>query len=103
MTEKRKKLIESSGGSRRKEEHLDISLNGDIENGGLSPGFENYRFIHQALPELNFDSIDTGISIFGRKLSAPLMISPVTGGTMGGGRLNIRLAELAQKKILQWG
>ncbi|MCJ7471853.1 MAG: type 2 isopentenyl-diphosphate Delta-isomerase [Actinobacteria bacterium] len=103
MTKKRKKLIESSEGSRRKEEHLDLSLNGDVENGGLSPGFENYRFIHQALPELNFDSIDTGINIFGRKLSAPLMISPITGGTMGGGRLNIRLAELAQKKNIAMG
>jgi isopentenyl-diphosphate delta-isomerase len=99
----RKKHAGSPGGSRRKEEHLDLSLNGDVENGVLSAGFENYRFIHQALPEIDFDSIDTGISIFGKKLSAPLMISPITGGTIGGGRFNIKLAELAQRKNIAMG
>jgi len=69
----------------------------------LSTGFENYRFIHQALPEQDLDSIDTGTSIFGKKLSAPLMISPITGGTSKGGRLNTRLAELAHKKNIALG
>jgi len=76
-----KDYSKSSEGSRRKQEHLDLSLNGDVEGGIVSTGFERYRFIHQALPELDLDSIDTGTSIFGRKLSAPLMISPITGGT----------------------
>ena len=93
MSRKNKDRSESFEGSRRKQEHLDLSLNGDVEGGILSAGFERYRFIHQALPELDLDSIDTGISIFGRKLSAPLMISPMTGGTEGSGRLNMRLAE----------
>ena len=103
MKEKRKDHIKSSEGSRRKEDHLDISLNGDVENRMLSTGFENYRFIHQALPELDLDSIDTGTSMFGKKLSAPLMISPITGGTSEGGRLNTRLAELAHKKNIALG
>ncbi|MES0342239.1 MAG: type 2 isopentenyl-diphosphate Delta-isomerase [Candidatus Humimicrobiaceae bacterium] len=101
--EKRKKRAENSEGSKRKEEHLDLSLNGDVENGIVFPGFENYRFIHQALPELDFNSIDIGTNIFGKKLSAPLMISPITGGTMGSGRLNMRFAELAQKKNIAMG
>jgi len=103
MIEKRKKHTGSTGGSKRKEEHLDMSLNGDVGNGILPAGFENYRFIHQALPELDLDRIDTGTSIFGKSLSAPLMISPITGGTTGGGRLNMRLAELAQKKNIAMG
>ena len=103
MKEKINKHTGSPGGSRRKKEHLDLSLNGDVENGVLSAGFENYRFIHQALPELSFDSVDTGASIFGKKLSAPLMISPITGGTIGGARLNIKLAELARRKNIAMG
>ena len=103
MTGKRQKHTGSSGVGRRKEEHLDLSLNGDVENGAVSSGFEDYRFIHQALPELDFDKIDTGISIFGKKLTAPLMISPITGGTAGGGRLNLRLAKLARKKNIAMG
>jgi isopentenyl-diphosphate Delta-isomerase len=101
--EKRKKRAENSEGSKRKEEHLDLSLNGDVENRIVFPGFENYRFIHQALPELDFNNIDIGTNIFGKKLSAPLMISPVTGGTMGSDRLNMRFAELAQKKNIAMG
>ncbi len=103
MTEKRINQSNSSEGSRRKEDHLDISLNGDVENRMLSTGFENYRFIHQALPELDLDSINTGTSMFGKKLSAPIMISPITGGTMAGGRLNMRLAGLARKKNIALG
>lgn len=93
----------SPKGSRRKQEHLDLSIDGDMENEILSAGFERYRFIHQALPELDLDSIDTGTSIFGRKLSAPLMISPITGGTEGGGKLNMKLAELAREKKIAMG
>ena len=103
MSGKSKDCSESSEESRRKQEHLDLSHNGDMENRILSAGFQRYRFIHQALPELDFDSIDTGISIFGRKLSAPLMISPITGGTEGGGKLNLRLAELAREKKIAMG
>ncbi len=103
MKGKRKKSIDGSGSRRRKEEQLNLSLNGDVENGIVSPGFENYRFIHQALPEIDFDNIDTGISIFGKKLSAPLMISPITGGTLGGGKLNMRLVEIAQEKNIAMG
>jgi len=37
---------------RRKREHLRISLEEDVGFRNLTSGFERYRFIHQALPEL---------------------------------------------------
>jgi len=84
--------------SRRKKEHLELSLNGDMENGSISAGFGDYCFIHQALPDLSLDDINTGIEIFGKKLDAPIMISPITGGTRDGRILNRRLAAAAQDK-----
>ena len=38
--------------SNRKEDHIRINLDQDVRS-GLSTGLENYRFIHQALPELD--------------------------------------------------
>jgi len=72
--------------SKRKKEHLELSLNGSMENKNISSGFDDLRFIHNALPELDFDSIDTSIEIFGKKLDAPFMVSPITGGTAMSGR-----------------
>jgi isopentenyl-diphosphate Delta-isomerase len=81
--------------TKRKKEHLEISLKGDMENEEITSGFEEYRFVHNALPELDADSIDTGIEVSGKKLAAPLMIAPITGGTGDGGVINRRLAAAA--------
>jgi len=80
---------------KRKEEHLDICLNSDIEYERLGPGFIEYDFIHQALPELDLDSIDTSIDFLGKRLALPLMISPITGGTESLAKINCLLAGLA--------
>jgi isopentenyl-diphosphate Delta-isomerase len=79
----------------RKKEHLELSLDGDMENKEITSGFEDYRFIHNALPEIDFDSIDTGIEVLGKRLAVPLMIAPMTGGTGDCGLINRRLAEAA--------
>jgi len=84
----------------RKEQHLDISLNCDIKTKKITTGLENYYFVHQALPEIDLNEIDLSISIFGKKLDLPLMISPLIGGIEKTEEINNRLAEAAQfKKI----
>jgi isopentenyl-diphosphate delta-isomerase len=79
----------------RKAEHLKINLEEDVQS-GLSTGLEAYRFEHQALPELNLGQVDTKLTIFGRSLAGPLLISSMTGGTPRAGLINRRLAEAAQ-------
>jgi len=91
------------GKNKRKEEHLKLGLNGDIENHAISPGFEKYRFKHNALPEIDFKQIDTGIEMFGKKLDAPIMISPITGGTEDAGLLNRRMAAAAAEANIAMG
>ncbi len=80
----------------RKADHIKINLEQDIAS-ALTSGLENYRFVHEALPELDLDRIDTTLSLFGKKLHSPLLISSMTGGTDAAHTINMRLAEAAQE------
>jgi isopentenyl-diphosphate delta-isomerase len=79
----------------RKEDHIRINLEKDVRS-ALTTGLERYQFIHQALPEINLDQVDTSLTLFGKRLSAPVLISSMTGGTREAGTINLRLAEAAQ-------
>jgi len=66
--------------ARRKDAHIEQCLN-DREIDRMSSGFEEIRLAHRALPEVDFDSVDTSITFLGKKLSFPFMLSSMTGGT----------------------
>lgn len=90
-------------GNIRKKEHLELCLEGDIRDSNILSGFEKYRFTHNAVPEIDFSGIDTSIEVFGKRLGAPIMVSPITGGIDDGGIINRRLAAVAEKKNLAMG
>jgi isopentenyl-diphosphate Delta-isomerase len=79
----------------RKSDHIKINLEQDVRS-ALTTGLEKYQFIHEALPELDLNRVDTTLSLFGKTLSAPILISSMTGGTEHAGTINMRLAEAAQ-------
>ena len=80
----------------RKSDHIKINLEQDVRS-ALTTGLENYRLVHEALPELDLNRIDTTLSLFGKKLHSPLLISSMTGGTSAAETINLRLAEAAQE------
>jgi isopentenyl-diphosphate delta-isomerase len=80
----------------RKADHIKINLEKDVRS-TLTTGLEKYHFVHEALPELNLERIDTSLSLFGKRLAAPILISSMTGGTEEAGEINQRLAEAAQE------
>ncbi len=80
----------------RKVDHIRINLEKDVQFPHLTTGLEHYRFLHQALPELNLFEVDTSVSLFGKTLTAPIIISSMTGGTEMARRINQNLAEAAQ-------
>ena len=80
----------------RKADHIRINLEENVRS-GLTTGLERYRFIHQALPELNLTEIDTSLTLFGKRLGAPVLISSMTGGTPEAQRINRNLAIAAQE------
>jgi isopentenyl-diphosphate delta-isomerase len=79
--------------SRRKSEHVKIALEKPVGFRKKTTGFEDYDFIHCALPEMDFEEVDTKIEFLGKTLSFPLMISAVTGGFKGALSINQSLAE----------
>ena len=79
----------------RKVDHIKINLEKDVRS-TLTTGLENYHFIHEALPELDLERVDTSLSLFGKKLAAPILISSMTGGSDEAETINFRLAEAAQ-------
>jgi isopentenyl-diphosphate Delta-isomerase len=87
----------------RKADHIRINLEKDVQFPRLTTGLERYRFLHQALPELDLQQIDSSITLFGKKLAAPLVISSMTGGTEMAYRINQHLAAAAQQHNIAMG
>ena len=90
------KVTETPSTERRKVDHIRINLDENVQFPRISTGLERYRFMHQALPELNLADIDTRVEIFGKTLLSPVLISSMTGGTEMASRINRNLAEAAQ-------
>ncbi|MDQ6742800.1 MAG: type 2 isopentenyl-diphosphate Delta-isomerase [Candidatus Dormibacteraeota bacterium] len=88
---------------RRKADHIRINVEEDVDGKGVASGFDDVRFVHCALPELDLDQVDLRSRLFGRDLGAPLLISCMTGGTPEAGHINARLAEVAQSFGLPMG
>lgn len=88
--------------SQRKSDHIQINLQENVQS-GLTTGLEDYQFIHRAVPELNLNEVDSSITIFGKYLSSPLLISSMTGGTKEAARINQFLASAAQETQVAMG
>jgi len=80
---------------KRKREHLEISTSSVAQTGVA--GFDSYRFIHNALPEIDFDEVDLSVEMFGKKLNYPFFISSMTGGVVEGKKINRNLMNVAEK------
>jgi isopentenyl-diphosphate Delta-isomerase len=89
--------------ARRKDDHITINLQQNVQFPNVTNGLERYRFLHRALPELDLQTIETELSVFGKKLGSPLFISSMTGGTERALELNRTLAQAAQTYRLAMG
>ena len=86
----------------RKADHIKINLEKDVRS-ARTTGLENYQFFHEALPELDLNRVDTGLSLFGKRMAAPILISSMTGGTADAETINLRLAQAAQEVKVAMG
>ncbi|MDO9538125.1 MAG: type 2 isopentenyl-diphosphate Delta-isomerase [Thermoplasmata archaeon] len=77
----------------RKADHIDICLNKDVNSSRKY--WDDVQMLHKALPEVDMNSIDTSIELFGKKLAAPIIISAITGGFEGAEKINRNLAMAA--------
>lgn len=86
---------------KRKKDHLRYALSAVTQIG--NPGFDKYRFMHNALPEVNFDKIDPSTTFLGKKINYPFFISCMTGGVTEGKDINRNLAKAAEKYKIPMG
>jgi isopentenyl-diphosphate delta-isomerase len=81
----------------RKDSHLDICLHEEVDAKIETTLFEDVYLIHQALPEMDLESVDLSVNFLGHKLAAPLLIDSMTGGTSIAKEVNKTLAILAER------
>jgi len=89
--------------TKRKISHVEICIKEDVEAKRKTAGFEDIEFVHNALPELDFEKVDVSTQFLGKRLSAPIMIEAITGGHAKGGEINRALAEAAQEHNIGFG
>ncbi len=80
----------------RKDEHLRINIDEDVAAKGIETGFDDWRFVHRAIPEIDLDDVDLSTTFLGHPVGAPLLVSCMTGGTEQARVINRRLARVAQ-------
>lgn len=87
----------------RKADHIKINLEENVQFPRLTTGLEKYRFQHRAIPEIDLDTIDTSVELFGKTLATPILISSMTGGAESAYKINRNLAQAAQKYRIAMG
>lgn len=84
--------------NRRKTEHIRLCLTENVEGVNKSTGLEGISFIHNALPEINFDDIELHADFLSKQLNAPFLVSSMTGGSDLATEINRNLAIAAEEK-----
>jgi len=87
----------------RKDDHIRINLEKEVQFPRLTTGLERYQFMHQAVPELDLAQVNCATTFFGKTLSAPILISSMTGGSERAQNINRTLAEAAQEARIAMG
>jgi isopentenyl-diphosphate delta-isomerase len=86
----------------RKIEHVNIALGQDISVAQRA-NWNDVQFVHQALPEIDLDEIDTSVNFLGHSLRYPIFISSLTGGHQDVTSINRNLARAAEHYGLALG
>jgi isopentenyl-diphosphate delta-isomerase len=85
-----------------KAEHVSVALSQDV-SAPQRANWTDIQFVHQALPEVDLDEIDTSVNFLGRTLRYPIFISSLTGGHPDVTSINRNLARAAEHYGLALG
>lgn len=97
MTEEAKDISE------RKADHIELCATGDVGFRAKTTLLEQVELIHDALPELALDAVDTSVLLLGKRLRAPLLIAAMTGGTERAQGINRELSRIAEERGYGFG
>ena len=88
---------------RRKDDHLDLCATDDVAFKETTTLLECVQLVHQSLPDLDVDQIDTSVTLLGKSLRLPIVIAAMTGGTERAAEVNRDLASIAEARGLGFG
>ncbi|WP_114352237.1 type 2 isopentenyl-diphosphate Delta-isomerase [Saliterribacillus persicus] len=88
---------------KRKAEHIELCLTDQVMGENISSGLEKYRFLHHALPDLNFEEIEIGTSFLEKSISTPFLVSSMTGGAALAEAINRNLAVACEERGWAFG
>src|SRR2546423_14391638 len=86
----------------RKIEHVSVALGQDVSVAQRA-NWNDIQFVHQALPEVDLDEIDTSVTFLGHTLRYPIFMSSLTGGHPDVTSINRNLARAAERYGLALG
>jgi isopentenyl-diphosphate delta-isomerase len=93
----------SSDIQQRKADHLDLCATDEVSFRQRTTLLECVRLMHQSLPEMDFDSVDTRVRLLGKELRAPILIAAMTGGHERAAEINQALASIADQRGYAFG
>jgi len=88
---------------KRKQSHLDICAQDQVEYPDKTTLFEEVELLHNSLPELALADIDVAVDFLGKRLRAPFLITGMTGGTDEAFAVNRDLAAVAERCGVAFG
>jgi isopentenyl-diphosphate Delta-isomerase len=87
----------------RKDAHLDLCADDEVEPSGNSTLLDCVHLVHCAMPELSTDEVDLTTPWWGKALRAPVLVTGMTGGTERARAVNRDLALVAEHRGLAFG
>jgi isopentenyl-diphosphate delta-isomerase len=87
----------------RKQDHLDLCLREDVSAETKTTLLEEVELIHEALPDVSYDQLDTSRKWLGKQLKVPLIITGMTGGTRQAFAVNRDMAKVAEASGIAFG
>jgi isopentenyl-diphosphate delta-isomerase len=83
--------------SKRKDEHIKICLENDVEYKSQDNGFQKFKLHPSTLVDLSLEQINLKTTIFEKEINLPLLVSGMTGGSELGKQYNMQIAEICQE------
>ena len=101
---KRKRATRARGDiEQRKVDHLDLCATDEVAFQQRTTLLECVQLVHQSLPELSVDEIDTSVSLLGKRLRIPIVIAAMTGGSQRSAKINQELSAIAEARGCAFG
>jgi isopentenyl-diphosphate delta-isomerase len=88
---------------KRKVDHLELCATDEVGFRARTTLLEHVQLVHQSLPELAYDEIDTSVTLLGKRLRAPLLIAAMTGGSEPSAEVNHTLSSIAEARGYGFG